>query len=229
MFTREDVRSLASDTGFADGVALPVELDPIGLHTAEVYLAQCGVSAKRREDLKWLMPALRDRYFGLLSPEDQSPSYVLAFSKSTQPEVKVTVARKKDTPRSLVRPSDALQVRMHLELSALATDDGISVAVRGWCVAIAGVRWIRLTIGRQTYQVPVWLPRMDVHTALSTTGAYPSYVTLCSGVDQTILLPQGAAVSPAYIDIVVAEGSVCGVASPDSLALNGTITISVNV
>src|SRR5262249_27344967 len=80
MFTREDVRTLAADVGFARGEALPVNLDPIGLHTAEVYLAQCGLSAERLGELKWLMPAFRERYFDLLSPDDQSPSYVLAFT-----------------------------------------------------------------------------------------------------------------------------------------------------
>jgi SAM-dependent methyltransferase len=230
MFTSEEVRALARETGFAAGEALPVSIDPTGKNTADVYLAQCEVSVERRRELNRLMPALRDRYFDLLSVADQSPSYVLAFEKSADAcKAQPVGPRDKSAPPTPPRSLTDLRLRACIDLSAVRTEAGIEITIRGWCVAITGVRWVHLKVAGQTHRVPVWLPRIDVQAAINAGGLYPSWVALCSGLQETVLLPHGAAVEPLLIDIVSTDASVFTFECPESLGSAGTAALRVNV
>lgn len=230
MFTPEEARAVARETGFTAGEALPLHADPTGAKTADVYLGQCDVSAERRDDLQGLLPTLRGRYFDLLSPDERSPGYVLAFEKpAAAGNAPVAAPPDNASPPPPSRPPADLCLRACLDLSVARNEAGTAIAVSGWCVAIVGVRWIRLTVAGQIYRVPVWLPRIDVQVAINAGGLYPSDIALCSGLDDTVLLPPGVAVTPLLIDVCLTDGSVLSFECPESLGSTGTASLRINV
>jgi SAM-dependent methyltransferase len=211
MFIGEEMETLALDVGFDVAEALTTVVDPMGMHTTSVYLNQCGISEPRLADVLRLMPAFQPRYLSSLAPRDQSASFVLSLLKSAGRRDATSSARPAtDVPLPASFTARDVALRYHLEINAKRDADGILLSIVGWCVATTDILWVRVTIGSGVHDIPVWLPRPDVHVAINANGLYPAQNSLCSGVDQTITMPTSTEkILGIAVDAVLMDGSTC--------------------
>lgn len=87
--------------------------------------------------------------------------------------------------------------------------DRRAFTVNGWCVAVARVKSVEITVDGARCRLPIWRPRPDVQAAVNTDNTYPPLHALCSGIAATIELRSyvaGAAPVAVKIDVVTVDG-----------------------
>lgn len=224
MFVSEEIEALARDAGFAIAQALPATVDPAGTHTAEVYLTQCEVSETRRRDTQKLMRVFQSRYFSRLNPRDQAASFVLSLRKSALAGPRFAHSTNIPPDASAELAGHDFKLRCHLDIRAINAN---AVSVEGWCLAVSDIKWLRLNVDNVIYEVPVWLPRMDVQLIINKNGIYPSHNALCSGVKATIALA-----APVQDDLTIAIDAVllggCAITITQSTQLKQNVPMTMS-
>ena len=226
MFASDSFEAMGRDLGFASAQAIPTASQPTGSGSVARLCAQLNIEEPVRSAVLGLLPAFADRYLALLSPRDQSPSFLFWLEKGVGPAVRVFQAPPPpeppppaDTP-PLLR-TGGLPARWSLELTASRAGDGIEVLVGGWCLVNTDVRWVRVRLGDAVRQAPVWLPRPDVQAAINPGSAYAAWNALCCGVRETLAFPNPAL--DLTIEIVLANGTILPVPAPPVLPLDETL------
>lgn len=224
LFLAEEIELLAIECGFGSAEALPANIDRDGADAASVYLAQCQVGEERLSEVRKLMPVFQSRYFSLLDPRERSPSFVLVFSKSETAGSRPGRSMRAPAVKAATLAISDVSLRCHLQIRALEAD---KIFVEGWCVAIAEIKWLKLTIDEAVYDVTVWLPRLDVQVALNPNGIYPAHNALCSGVSDTIALSQPNKNHTIAVGIVLTNGYTVEIAPAALLQENGLLEVFI--
>jgi ubiquinone/menaquinone biosynthesis C-methylase UbiE len=185
MFVGEAFEALALEAGFATAEALPSSPDRDGLGAVGGLLARLRVGEPLAGQVMRLWPAYAGRYVALLNARDLSLGYLFWLTRSERPHAAPSPARAE--ARGLRCEEEEITgggvpFRWVLTLTAERTATGLRVKAEGWCLAIADLKSVRVTIEGVACEAPVWLPRADVHIALNTDRSYPAWNSLCSGV-----------------------------------------------
>ncbi len=189
MFDGDAFERLALEAGFATAEALPSTPDPDGRSTIGGLLAGLQVGEPFASQVTNLWPSYANRYLRLLNAKDLSLGYLFWLTRLDQPSA-VTSAPEK--PIQLHPATEAeitgggMPLRWVLHFTPRDTPAGLQLKVEGWCLANANIKSVRVAIDGFVHQVPVWLPRADVHIAMNTSGAYSTWNSLCCGVSQVV-------------------------------------------
>lgn len=229
MFACDSFEAMGRELGFATALAIPVAHSPSGLGFTGRLCTQLGVEEPLRSSVLGLLPAFAGRYMSLLSPQDQTASFLFWLEKGTGPAIRhftgppaPEAAPPADLPEAF--RTGGLRPRWSLALTASRTPDGIAVSVRGWCLVNTDVKWVRVTLGGVARRAPVWLPRLDVRDAIDASGVYASWNALCCGVEQTLSFPEGAL--DLTVEVLLASGAVLLVPTPPDLTLEQLLIVT---
>jgi ubiquinone/menaquinone biosynthesis C-methylase UbiE len=233
MFLAEEFEDLALSLGFDTAEALPFAPDPTGARTIRNLCRKIGVSGPFVEEIADLLNSVGSRYFDLLSPRDTAPSFLLWATKRAGP-----VARSFHAPPHLPDTAEdahsfvlvgGIAPRWSFDLRAYRTQAGIVLKLNGWCIAHVDIAWIRIVLDGVARQAPVWLPRPDVHAIIDHAGFRAAWGALCCGVQSDLEYPDR---QPSLnkvtlsVEIVLRDGGVIGVTTPEHLCLEETVVLS---
>ena len=234
MFASDAFESMGGELGFASTQAIPIASEPSGFGMVSRLCTQLGVEEPTRSTVLGLLPAFRDRYLSLLSPRDQSGSFLFWLEKGIGPVMRHFQA---PPPAEPTPPADrpeafltgGLPPRWSLELAGSSTPNGVALQLGGWCLLNTDVRWVRVTLGNIARDAAVWLPRPDVQEAINGESVYASWNALCCGIKETPMFDGTATVDgaiPLRIDIVLASGAVLRVDAPPVLRLDEPMIVT---
>ena len=229
MFDADTFEAMGREIGFRRTLAIPVASSPTGLGFVGQLCDRLAVEGPIRSTVLGLLPAFADRYMSLLSPKDQTASFLFWLEKGTGPIGRhfrgppaPDAAPPADLPDAF--RAGGLPPRWSFELTASRAPDGIALRIYGWCLVNTDVRWVRVTLGGISRAAPVWLPRPDVPLAIDPHSAYASWNALCCGVDETLSFP-GDAFDP-RIEIELASGALLALPVLPNLALDETLVVT---
>jgi hypothetical protein len=191
MFIGEAFEAMALEIGFDTAEALASTPDPTGLSGLSGLLAGLGVGQQFGGQVMRLWPGYANRYLPLLHSRDLSLGYLFWLTKSARPRSAANRPRP-GTPE-LMRSTEAavtgggMPIRWAFSLATDAAAAGIRLKIEGWCLANADIKSMRVTLDGAARQVPVWLPRADVHLAMNRGGGYAAWNSLCCGFDSAML------------------------------------------
>ena len=229
MFAGDTFAMLGREIGFRRTLAIPVAYSPRGLGFVGRLCDQLKVDEPVRSTVLGLLPAFADRYLSLLSPTDQTGSFLFWLEKGTGPIVRQfqgPPAPEAEPPANLPDAfhSGGLRPRWSFDLLASRVDGGIALRINGWCLANTDVRWVRVMMGETSRVAAVWLPRPDVPRAVDPHGVYASWNALCCGVDEQMSFPDEALV--VRIEIELASGAILAVPPLPNLTLDETLVVT---
>ncbi len=229
MFASDAFEAMGQELGFAKAYAIPTSYQPTGVGFVGALCSQLNVGEAVRSSVLGLLPAFTDRYLSLLSPRDQTDSFLFWLEKGTGPVMRHfrgPPAPDAEPPADLPEAfrTGGLPPRWWLELTATHTPEGISLRLNGWCLVNTDVKWIRVTLGGVTRQAPVWLPRPDVQGTINTESVYASWNALCCGVNETLSFDDGPL--DLTIEAVLAGGFVLPIPAPPGLQLNEPVVVT---
>jgi len=194
MFTGEQSKALALDVGFATAEALN-SIDGNGPDIVGGLLARIGVGEPIAGQVIRLWPSYAQRYLALLHSKDQPSGYMFWLTKPTLPvaERSFAVAPTRQPQRSseAAVTGGGMPLRWALSASAMPAPDGLRLNLRGWCLANADIKAVRLTVDGVSHATPVWFPRPGVHLAINPRGQYGAWNSLCCGVEAEWCLDMG--------------------------------------
>ena len=191
MFIGEAFEALALDVGFATAEALnTVEAD--GLGNLGGLLARIGVGEPVAGQIMRLWPSYAGRYLALLHTTDLASGYLFWLTKPRTPirpprSSSPVVAREPRRSSEDAVTGGGMPFRWVLSATAEPAAGGLRVHLRGWCLANADIKVVRLTIDGMSRAAPVWFPRADVHQVVNPHGQYAAWNSLCCGVDAALL------------------------------------------
>jgi ubiquinone/menaquinone biosynthesis C-methylase UbiE len=227
MFVAEEFEQLGQELGYATALALPRGVHQNGAAIIGSLCAQLDIAPNVRQEVIELLPAYSSRYFSLLNRRDLSSGFLLWLEKGVGPHQHVfhDLPRDDDARAVSHHPPDVtggMSPRWSFGLTANAGDDGIDLVLSGWCLVNADICWIRVTIGDESRDVPVWRPRPDVQKALNKDGFYAAWNAFCCGVEADIRF-DGAKVPPeglkVELEAIMFGGGVVKIKTPDYLEL----------
>ena len=233
MFIAEAFEAMALELGFATAEAIASRPGENPAATTRELCHEVGASQGFTDIIAGLAGSIGGRYFDLLSPRDRSPSLLLWLTKGVGPQARTFQG---PSPRRAVPPGGVEAVlggmppHWRFNLHAQAIPDGIRLRTEGWCLLNVEVRWIRVTLNGVAKDVPLWLPRPDVHLALNKSGLYGAWNALCCGLDADLIYPgvqagdDGLAVA---VEIVLCDGNVLSVRAQPTLRLDQPAVIAV--
>lgn len=211
MFVPADFAAAARRIGFTTVEAFPLAPDPLGMRMAGGLFFELGLSPEGTDEAMRNLPRHTERHFASLSPEDRSASYLFWLRK---PETNRTRA----TRRGAAKPGapqratvDLWPAHWRLALRAEPDVNGLVVHVGGWCLLKSDIKWLRIAIGGQQRDAPVWYPRPDVQAAFNRSGTYATWNALCCGVNERLVFDGVAATGadvPIRAQLVLANGFV---------------------
>ena len=192
MFIAEEIEATGFRCGFSTAEAIAIDCDPLGQSTLSVYLGQCGVTVPMATRVLALLPDYASRYMRLLSPNEQSPSYLLWFTKGQGVvQVKMPAPRPDTENIPAQNGTDAAMLRCWIDVNLNLEAGTLHIHVCGWCVAIPELAWLELSVAGQAFHFPIWLPRTDVFSVVQKVGIYSTVNALCCGVKGSSVVGSG--------------------------------------
>ena len=234
MFASDAFEAMGRELGFASALAIPTASQPTGTGIVARLCTQLDVEQPVRAMVLGMLPAFASRYLSLLSPRDQSGSFLFWLEKGVGPVMRhfrapppPEPALPADTPEAY--RTGGLPPRWSLELTASSTPDGIELLLNGWCLVNTDVTWVRISLDGVTQNAPVWLPRPDVQQAINAPPIYASWNALCCGVNETLTFAGARAGDGGLelaIEVVLANGTVLRVTAPLHLPLDDKLVVT---
>jgi ubiquinone/menaquinone biosynthesis C-methylase UbiE len=205
MFSRPQITHLAQSAGFAQVAVTAHGLDASGEETLRIYLAQCKVAATMIDRVCAALPMYFQKYMAVLDPEDQSPSYLIYFSKNNSfPGNEVPL----EIPAIPSKQNDEqLGPAVHCYLTVQIADEVAqrAVTVDGWCFSSTDLVWLVMDLDGTTQRFPIWLPRPDVQPVMNADRKVPPVNVLCSGVVGRVLLDRSTDVFDIALAVTTAD------------------------
>jgi len=230
-FDSEALEDVALELGFATADTFPLDPDALGIGAVRRLCEEVGLPDALTAEMVPLAVSLGAPYFQLLAPRDQSASMLVWLTKGIGPSLRTFSPRPKPPAVEFARPDLALggaPPRWSLELVAHDTQDGITVALGGWCLVNTDVSWVRLRLDGITRLAPVWRPRPDVYEALNSHGLYQPLNALCCGLQADLLFDGLHPVDNhchLHLAIVLANGLIMEGPAPERLVMDKAFTI----
>jgi ubiquinone/menaquinone biosynthesis C-methylase UbiE len=232
MFIGEAFEATALEVGFATAEALPSTPDPDGINEISGLFARLRVGEELGGQIKRLWPNYARRYLSLLHEKDRSLGFLFWLIKPVEPRSVAAPTPQVATEPALITEAVAtgggMPIRCDIKLTAEAVPEGIRLNISGWCLAVADLKAVRVTIDNVSRRTPVWLPRADIQLALNKEGLYPAWNALCCGI-QADLIFEGATAAgsdvPIDLDLIFVNGCFMRLMSGAALPLGEQIGV----
>jgi ubiquinone/menaquinone biosynthesis C-methylase UbiE len=208
MFSRPQIVRLAESAGFSQATVTAYGFDATGESTLRGYLGQCKVAATMIDRVCAALPIFFPKYMAMLSPEDQTPTYLICLAKDDPP-----LDRQGPLESSAMTPKQYSEqpcpaVHCYLTVQIADEDAQCEVKVDGWCFSPADLAWLVMDLEGTTQRFPIWLPRPDVQAVMNPDRKISPLNVLCSGVVGQVRSDK----STDIFDIALAVTTVDGIA-----------------